>query len=148
MVQPQRKRTGKPVHCIMNSRRVREVVDHIAKVTTRANKVAADLTPQMTENDEEQCSETRNLVQRFASLAEMRIKYFKVIPWRFASAHTQQGAQECERQLRDTDPGRLDPFSLKIAETLLHDIELVALGHPASEALMKVVRKIWNPPPR
>ena len=111
-----------------------------------AEQVAKDLVPLKTENDPELCETIRNMVQKFASLLPMRTKYLAVIPWRFATAREAEGAKVCLRQLRDTPAHRLDPLSKRIADTLLDDLERVALGHPVSPALMKEIKRIWKTP--
>jgi len=134
------------IACDRNSRRLHQVWKHVKKEIVAVRQEAADMTPAKCEGDAEMAQEIRNMLEKYASLLEIRCKYFRLVPWRLATAHEVDGAKACLYQLRETNNEHLDPLSLRVKNTLLHDIEVVANGGAVSEALMHEVRALWNCP--
>ena len=141
-----RRATKKRVVCNRNSRRLGEILDFTRREVLKAREDATKIAPSDCEDDQELCNEVRDMLNKYASLLELRTKYFAVIPWRFATATEPEGAAACLQQLLVTPEARLDPVSKKFALTLKHDLEVVAAGGPASPALLAEVKTLLDTP--
>ena len=141
-----RRATKRPVKCDRSSRRLGELLDFINKEVKTARKDATDLTMEACEGDQAAANITRDMLAKYASLLELRTKYLALIPWRFATAGTREGAEACLQQLNRTPLDRLDSFRRRIALTLKADLQKVADGGAVSDALQYEIKMVNDSP--
>ena len=121
--------------CPRASRRLGEVVDFLKKECDKMRDEAMNCKPEDAQNNQRAFNALRDGAQKAWSLLKERTKYLSLIPWRFVTADTPEGAKACLEQLARTPDNRLDPLSKYFKANLVSDMENVRDGGPCSLAL-------------
>ena len=136
----------KHIDCVMNSRRLREVVPTLADERRETKQKQRDLTPANTEGSNLVCILIKEMLARKVGALDTRFGYFKKLPWYFAHADEIDGAQEVMRQVRARPLEDHDSLTQMIMRRVGGDIERRAHGEEASLVLIEEVKRTNDSP--
>ena len=133
----------KHIQCVWNSRRLPDAGDYVVQECNKAQAKERNLTPSQCGNNREVLKAVRTLLQVKRSEATLKGKHLNMIPWAFAQAWSEEGAQKCWDQVKSRPIEDHDVLVQDFMQRWGGDLDKRRQGEDLSEAFREEIA-LWD----
>jgi len=134
------------IECPLNSRRLHSVPKFLDDTRSERKEALRTMTPADAEGCQEVFVSVQNMLKRMPQAMDARFAYMKTLPWRFSTADTVEGAEECVKLYQKRPREQHDALTNTVWDEVGQAIEARANGQCASAALLDLVQVVKDSP--